>query len=334
MNILNVTKTSNSFFINIITKYFLLFATIFVILIFGLIQPKIFDIDNLMDILRTSSVIGMMAVGLSIVMSCKEIDFAVGAEASFVAVIVGKLLESPSFDSYLIALFIGMIAIALIGFVNSILVIRVGIPSFIATLGISALIKGLLKFLTDSGTLFSYNWPNSFTFLGQGYLLNIIPIPIIVYGIIALAVIYFTDKTKTGRYIYAIGANPVACTNVGINVKSEKTIAFILCALVCGFSGVVQSSTLNSASYYMGDQNLLNSISTMMLGATFLKPGMFNVPGTVVASILMAVIANVVIMLGATFYMKDIVQGGILLLSIGIIAKIRKEGLPSISFIN
>ena len=116
----------------------------------------------------------------------------------------------------------------------------------------------------------------------------------------------------------------MAAAHVGINVKRTKMLGFIMCATLCGFAGVLQSSTINSTSATLGAETLMGAMSSMMLGATFLKPGVFNTLGAVVGALLLAIIQNGLIMIGATFYARDIVQGAILILAVGIIALIRK----------
>ena len=106
----------------------------------------------------------------------------------------------------------------------------------------------------------------------------------------------------------------------------------IICATLCTFAGILQASQLNVSSPYASNTTLLNAISATMLGATFYKPGSYNVPGSAIAAIMMTVMANGMTMAGANTYAKDAVLGIILLISVGIIAKMRKGGLPAVTF--
>ena len=119
-----------------------------------------------------------------------------------------------------------------------------------------------------------------------------------------------------------LGANKTAASHIGINVRRMKIFAFIFSAFFAAFAGIIQGSMLGSITPGMGTGNLLLAISTAMLGSTFIKPGIPNIPGTALGAVLLAVISNgltMIGMIGASFYMKDIIQG--------IIAIVREEPL-------
>ena len=305
-------------------KYFLLIATVFVILVFGSFEQSFFKISNLMDIISSASVLGILGTGLTCVMITGELDFAFFTEMSAGAVLMALIMAIPGFNNYYLGLFIVFVLLILFGLLNSFVHIWVGIPSFIATLATSALVNGILKSLSNGQNLYSTRWPKCFTFIGQGYVFDIIPVPVILLIFISIFSYAFIEKTKTGKYLYALGSNPVASKFVGINVKKQKMIAFLLCSVLCGFAGILQGSMVNSASVYMGEAMLTNGISCIMLGGTFLRPGTINVPGTIVAAILLSVIANGLTMVGASAFMKDLIQGAILLLAVGTIVIIKK----------
>jgi ribose/xylose/arabinose/galactoside ABC-type transport system permease subunit len=316
---------------DIVFKYFLLIAVIVVVTIFSIAQPCFRSTDNLLDIIRAASIIGFMGIGLTYVMIAGEFDFSIGSMSTFAAVIVGRLLASSDFNSFILAAIIAIIIACFFGFINSINVIKIGIPAFIATLGLSTLLEGVTKFTTGGGVFFAMNWPESFVVIGQGLLFKIIPIPAVLFVIAFLIAFIHSEKTRSGRYLSAVGANKTAALNIGINVNKMKTIAFILSAFYAGCGGIIQGSMLGSITPGMGMGNLLPAISTAMLGSTFIKPGIPNIPGTALGAILLAVIANGLTMIGASFFMKDIIQGLILLIAVGIIAIVREQPLSGVS---
>jgi len=312
-------------------KYFLLMAIFFVSVFFGLKEPSFRQIDNILDIIRSGSIIGLMSIGISYTMIAGEFDFSIGAMATFSAIIAGKLLAYPNFNNFLLIIFITLMFSCIIGLINAFNVLVIGIPAFIATLGLSILLNGITKYITGGGVFYALNWPKTFVLLGQGMMFKVIPIPVIIFFLGFFFAWAHTERTKTGRYIFAVGANSVTASHVGINVKKIKTIAFVFSSFFAGFAGIILGSTLGSITPGMGDGNLLPAISATMLGATFLRPGTPNIAGSVIGALLLAVITNGLTMIGASFYMKDIIQGFILLISVGIIATIKEGKLSGVS---
>jgi len=316
---------------NFFAKYFLLIAIFFISIFFGLKEPAFYRIDNLLDIIRSGTIIGLMSIGITYSLIAGEFDFSIGAMATFSACIAGKLLAYPNFNSFLLVIFIALVLSCVIGLINAFNTVVIGVPAFIATLGLSILLGGVTKYITGGGVLYSLSWPKTFFLLGQGRIFKVIPISVIVFFLGFLFAWAYTERTKTGRYMYAVGANPDTASHVGINVKKIKTIAFVFSSFFAGFGGIILGSTLGSITPGMGEGNLLSAISAAMLGATFLRPGTLNMTGTVIGALLLAVITNGLTMIGASFYMKDIIQGFILLISIGVIATIKEGKLSGVS---
>lgn len=315
-----------------IGNYSLLFATVLVAILIGIGNPQFFQVANIMEILKTASIVGLMSLGALFPYASGEIDFSLGAQLSLSAVVVGRLMDAEfAGGNYFVCVMIAIACSVIMGFCNSQLIVRLKMPSFVATYGLATAVSGVLIYFTDNTYYFSSNWSDSFTAIGRTYLAGVIPLAALVFIIMAGVVWMLVDKTRTGRYIFAVGANASACNNVGISVKKEKMIAFMLCGVLCGIAGIVNSSIAGNVTATMGDDNLMNATAAIYLGATFWKPGVFNVPGTVIAAILMAVISNGIVMLGASFYMRDVILGAILIISVGIIAVIRKEALPEVA---
>jgi len=315
---------------NFLGKYFLLIAILLIYFYFSLEEPAFRQINNILDIFRSASIIGLMGIGITYSLMSGEFDLSIGAAATLSAIIVGRLLAYPNFNNFLLAMFIALVIACIIGLFNAFNTLVIGVPSFIATLGSLTLLNGVTKYITGGGVFYSLNWPPTFLLLGQGMIGKIIPTPTIVFLLVFLFAWNHTERTKTGSYIFAVGANPVACLHIGISVKKSKTLAFVFSSFFAGFAGIIQGSTLGSITPGMGDGNLLPAISAAMLGATFLKPGIHNMPGSVMGAILLAIIANGLTMVGASFFMKDVIQGVILLVAVGIIAKIGEESLTEI----
>lgn len=312
-----------------ITKYFLLIADVILIIFFGIMRSGFLQPSNLLNILSTAALIGVMGMGASIVMMVGEMNFGVGAEATVTAAFLGFILGKEYVNVYIVAVLIALLAIGLMGVIDSVFGVIIGVPAFIATLAISKINDGIVNWLTEGRTMYYNNWPSAFKFLGQG---RIGPVPVLAIAFILIALIlwFIMDKTKLGTYIQAIGNNASCCKQVGINVRKIKIIAFVMCSLVCGFAGILACARTSNVQGTLGSGIMMDAMASAMLGATFLRPGRYNIQGTVVAAILTAIISNGITFCAYPDYIQDIVNGVILIIAVGYIAMKRKEGLPSV----
>lgn len=316
--------SAQSQFGEIMSKYLLGFITIAVALLFGVLNNSFFNGKNLLNILTSACVMGIAGVGITCIFAADELDFGAGTEVAAGACMMAWLLEQPWCNNYFIAIVLTLIVMVLIGLFNAFINIRIGIPAFIATMGSSYLIKGILKSMVGgSGIYASAAWPPYFTFLGQGYLFGVIPMPTIILLICGLFMLFYTEKTRSGKYIYAAGVNPKACRYLGININIQKIKGFVICAVLCGIGGIVMGSMLNGGIVTMGDSVFNQGLTALMLGAMFIKKGVFNVPGTLVGTLLIAIMNNGLTMIGAPAFAKDLVQGAILLASVCIVTAMK-----------
>lgn len=315
--------------IDTVAKYFLLIADVLLLLFFGIMRPGFWQLSNLMDIVATAALVGVMAMGASIVMMVGGMNFGVGAEATLTATMLGWMLGKGVIHSYVLGVFIALLLISFMGVIDSYFGVILGVPAFIATLALSKINDGIVTYLTDSKTMFYAGWPASFKYLGQARL-GPVPVMALVYILLAAVLWFIMDKTRLGTYIQAVGNNANCCKQVGINIRRIKIIAFIMCSVVCGFAGILSASKTNNVMFTLGSGIMMDAMASAMLGATFLRPGRYNIQGTVVAALLTAIISNGITFCGYPDYIKDMINGIILIIAVGYIAMTRKEGLPSV----
>lgn len=298
-------------------KYALLFVTILLCIVFGLLSQTFFTVGNIMNILSSTVILCIAALGLSLVMITGEIDFACGSELAAGACITAVLAKSGM--NYFVAVFLAIAFCALIGALNGFLHTRIGIPGFIATMGVSFVLDGFNKMITGSTRIFSSQWGSIFVFIGQKKIAGVIPVSVILLILIAVCVLIYTEGMTNGRKLYAVGANGDACRYVGIDARKEKMKAFIISAALCGVAGIVNASQLNAATPYLGTSTMVNLLTMLMLGATFYRTGVFNVPGTLVGALLVNVINNGMVLIGAQTWQQYAVQGAVMLAAVTII---------------
>ncbi len=322
---------SSKRFSTFLIKYWLGLFTIAIFIFFTIIQPRFASMTNIMAMLSSTCILALVGMGVTFVMSVGEIDFSCGMELTVAAVVIAKVLDKPAFSGwYLPVVLVAILLVAGYGVINVFLHIKVKIPSFIATMGTSLIALGIAKWMTNGGSISSRRWPDSYTFLGQSYLFNVIPVSVVVTAIIVAIMWIYSERTKSGKLFYAVGSSATTCKYVGVSVAKQKIKAFVICALLCGVAGIMQTSMLNSASPYMGSDALINALTVLMLGATFIKTGVYNIPGTIVASFLLRIISFGMTMIGAPSFAFDLVQGGLLLLSVSLVTLIHAHHSRSI----
>jgi ribose/xylose/arabinose/galactoside ABC-type transport system permease subunit len=314
-------------------RYFLLIALFVITAVFQIMQPMFLNPVNIMNLLALSSIVGILSCGNMILMAAGEMSFSIGAQCTVIGALFGRLLAGQSFNNTTVAFLVAILGAIAIGLVLAFFSVKIGVPTFVCTLAMGIVLDGFTQLLTKGTTLFSPHWPKTFNLMQQK-VAGIVPLPVIVFFILAVLTHLVYEKTRFGRHLYAVGSNPTAANNVGISVSSIKIWAFAVSGAFCGLAGIIAASYNNNISLTMGSELLMPAIAATMLSATFLQLGKYNIPGTVLAAVLMTVIQNGVISAGYPIYVKDIVQGALLTIAVAIIAIIKEDGLPSVKLEN
>ena len=314
-------------------RFFLLIALAVFTMIFQGMQSKFLSMNNVMNLLAISSITGVLALGNMLLMSAGEMSFSLGAQCTVIGGVFGSYLAAAEGRSLFVAFLLAVGASLLIGAAIAFCTVKLGVPTFVCTLAFGTLLDGFSQITNGGTTLFSKNWPGNFTIM-QRKIGGVVPVAVITFFALAIIVHIIFEKTRFGRHLYAIGSNPTAATSSGISVPKFRVTAFLISSVFCGFAGMIAASYNNSVSLTMGSELMLPAIAATMLSATFLTLGKYNVPGVVIGTILMVVIQNGVIAAGYSMYVKDIVQGILLTVSVAIIAIIKGDGLPSVKLDN
>ena len=301
--------------VNVFGRWWLLILTASMTLFFGLMQPNFLRANNLLGILSHACLAAIAGCGLTCVMATGEVDFSAGSAMTIAACTMSVLLDSRILNNYVGAMFVGILAATLMGAFNAFLHLTVGIPAFLATLSSSLVVKGIAYWITDGTTLYRVWDSDVYTYLGQHYLFGIFPMPFVVLVCVGAIILFLLEFTKLGKILFAIGSNQTACDYMGIQTKKYKLIAFIMSATMCGISGIIQASMSNGAGPNM----------VTVMGGTFLKKGIFNVPGTLLAAVLVTLVTNGMIMMEASTWLKYTVEGLMMISSVIIVTLLRRQ---------
>jgi ribose transport system permease protein len=302
-------------------RYGFLMSFLFVSVIISAVTPDFLSERNILNMLRQSSIVGIMAIGTTFVIIGGGFDISVGSVLALSAALCIGLQEN-SHMHWALAMCIALGMGAAVGFVNGFLAAKVYIVPIIVTLGMQYIVRGLV-YLYTQGMPLSYSDPQ-FSFIASGYLWGF-PIPVIIFIAMILFWQFVLSKTQLGRYSCAIGGNKEAARLSGVGVDFYHIMTFVIGGLMAAMSGVLLASRLSSATPLAGDGYDLQAIAATVIGGTSVSGGEGSVVGTFAGVLLMAVISNAFNLLGVQVYGQKLITGAIILIVVGIDSYSKKK---------
>jgi len=299
----------------------LAFASLLGLLIFfSVASPNFLQTDNLVSILQSTAVNGVLAVACTFVIITAGIDLSVGTMMTFCAVMAGVVLTywgMPIYVGIAAAIFFG----ALCGATSGLLIAKLKIPPFIATLGMMMLLKGLSLVISGTKPIYFNDTPD-FPAISQdsliGYFIPSVPIPnaVLILFVVAVLASIILNKTIVGRYTFALGSNEEAVRLSGVNVVFWKVVVYALSGAICGIAGLLIASRLNSAQPALGQGYELDAIAAVVIGGTSLSGGAGTIMGTIIGAFIMSVLINGLRILSVAQEWQTVVTGVIIILAV------------------
>lgn len=292
-----------------------LIALLVLIAVVSFLNPNFFMLDNLLNILRQTSVNAIIAVGMTLVILTAGIDLSVGSVLALCGAVAATMvgLELPVYVVIPAALALG----AALGGISGVIIAKGKVQAFIATLVTMTLLRGATLVYTDGrpvSTGFS-DAADSFAWLGTGYLFGI-PVPIWLMALVFIAAWYMLNYTRMGRYIYALGGNEAATRLSGINVDRVKIAVYALCGLLAALAGLIVTSRLSSAQPTAGTGYELDAIAAVVLGGTSLAGGKGRIMGTLIGALIIGFLNNALNLLDVSSYYQMIAKAVVILLAV------------------
>jgi ribose transport system permease protein len=306
---------------DVVGHYGTAIAGLVLIAFFLVFAPNFASATNIVNVLKDTSFLAILALGFALAFTVAELDLSIAETASLAAVVCGWLIQSqyPPIAAVAAAIGVGLALGAFNGF--GVTVLR--IPSLIMTLGTAAIAKGL-AFMITQGIAFVGRWPVGFTGLARGtsfgtpnLVLWMTAVTLFAYGLV--------KWTRTGAHMVATGEADEAARLAGIATGRMKRIGLLLTGLFAGITAMLLAASLSSAAPNMAGDYLLYAIAAVLLGMTMFEPGKPNVPGTVFAALVLKVLGNGLVMMGAPYYAQDIVLGVIIIGSVAFSASAMKK---------
>jgi ribose transport system permease protein len=287
-----------------------------IVVVFSIVNNDIFPTErNLQNVFGSNSVLMLAALGSMIPLMVGEFDLSIGNVIGLTTVTTALLPGEHGFSVWwtlAVAIGIGLV----IGLVNGILITKIGISSFIATLGVGTVTSGVSLYASGGRILFAGIPPGLKSF-GQGFWFQI-PILTVVAGAFAVLLWYITEHTPAGRRLYAVGMGRDAARLSGVRTDRYVIVAFVVSATMAAFAGFLEVGRVGSGGPLIGPEFLLPALAACFLGATTIRPGRFNVLGTVVAVVLVAIGINGLALNGAPDWLIPVFNGLVLLAAVGL----------------
>lgn len=277
---------------------------------------------NLTQVARQASYYGIMAVGMVFVISMGEIDLSVGSMLTLTNITTGLALQAGA--PVLVALLIGLVTGAVCGMVNGLLSVLLGIPTIIVTVGTLSVYRGLALILSQASPISRFSKEGLFFTVGGGDLFGLPTSVVVMLSAGLVGWIAFT-RTVHGRRIAAIGTSPTVARLAGISLAHYKVGVMTLNGAIAAVAGLIALAFLQSADPTNGQGFELWVIASVIIGGTALSGGQGSVPGAILGALIIAVIRNGLVLLGASAYTGTAVTGAVIILAVAVDAFVKRR---------
>ncbi|MGW0577355.1 ABC transporter permease [Streptomyces sp. NPDC002920] len=310
---------------NAVIKYGFILVTVALFLYFALSEGSFRESATLLDTLRYVSVAAILGLGVTLTMAVGGMDMSVGAVAGLgVSVAAQTMVVFNQVGT--VAILAVLAAGALAGLLNGLLIVVLKIPDMLATLGTMFVIQGSKLILVDGqsitpgmtmsdGSTAPGRFTAGFLKIDRGTVLGI-PISVLIFGALTVAAWVFLARTRWGRILYAIGANPEASRLAGIRVGAYRALAYVISGVLASVGGLILASRIGQGDVSAGTSQLLEAVAVALVGTSVLGRGRPNVWGTALGAVLIGIITTGLTIKGLPYYTQDVVEGAVLILAL------------------
>lgn len=293
-----------------ISKYGVIFGLVVIMIFFTIMKPKFFTMDNMMNMLRQTSVNGLLAIGMTFVVLTGGIDLSVGSILGAAGMFSALVARSETGMPWFLAVGVGLLVGLLLGTINGFIIAYLKVPSFITTLGMLSIARGVTFMASDAKPVPGLS--EGFLVVGGGSL-GIIPVPVLILtGVLVISFIVLY-QTRYGRYVFATGGNSVSARVSGINVKMITCSVYMVSGVLAGLAGIILTSRVTSGIAGNGAGNEVDAIAAAVIGGNSLAGGRGRLWGTIVGFLIMGVMNNGLDMMAVSSYWQLVIKGSIII---------------------
>ena len=291
---------------------FLVVLSLFAIFIGG----SFFSLNNILNIIRQTAVVSMIAVTMTFVIAIGEIALSVGSTIGLSGLMAALVLQST--DNIPLAILAALAVGLVVGLINGLLIVALNLPSFLVTLGMQMVLVGTSMWITNTTAIPIGN--TTFTFIFGGGSIGKLPL-LLLWVLITGAVGYIVlNRTPYGKKVLAVGGNATSARYSGINVKKIVVYVFVYSSLMAALGGMLYAGRMSSGRYTFGDGLELDAIASVILGGTSMAGGNGSIVGAIIGSLLIGTINNGLMFFGLSTAQQTVAKGAIIILSVALSA--------------
>lgn len=306
--------------LDFISKWGTVISIVLLFLFFSISNPYFLTGSNMITILRSISVVTIIAIGVTMSLTVNGLDLSTGSVATLASTLVVSLYVWYSLGNIL-SILIAIIISLIVALINSYLITRLNIPDMLATLAMMMVVEGVAMTYSGGGSISEGmprldgtqtigKLPESFKLIGQA------PTVIVIMLLIVLLVHIFLNHTKYGRYMYIIGGNEEAARLSGIDVKKYKVLAYLLSTFFAAIGGIVIASRVGSSQINAGAGYLMPAVAAAFIGFSVGGSRKANALGTFIGAVLVGVLENGMVMMSVPYYSLNILKGLVLVIAL------------------
>ncbi len=272
--------------------------------------------NNIINILRQVSVVGIVAAGQFFAIVTGLIDLSVGSTVALAGITYAAIFKIGGTEFMPVAILGALLVGLAVGVINGSLIAYLRLTPFIATLGMMLVVRGAIYVATGAQPIFGFEkW---FNYPGRGWIIGI-PVPVIIMFLLYIVLIIFAERKRSGRFLYAIGGNTDAAYLSGINVKRYKVLALVICGVLCAIAGIILAGRLDSGQPNAGEGDLLfDSIIAVVIGGVSFTGGKGKLLGVLFGALFMTILSNGMTLLGTDAYIQQVAKGVIFIFAIAL----------------
>lgn len=294
-------------------QYSVIFAFIVLVVLAAVLNEHFLDVGNITNVLRQISIVGILSLGMTFVIILGGIDLSVGSVLALSGTVIMASQVTYGAPIWLSIVF-GLIAGAMLGLINGLVITYGKITAFIATLAMMTIARSLALYYADAGAISGFD--SKYSKIGNEYLFGI-PIPVIIFAVIFVLAFIVLEKTVFGRHIYAVGGNTQAARLSAISVFKITIMCYVICGFTAAIGAVIETSRLNSISTSSSGQMYeLDAIAAVIIGGTSLSGGRGRIVGTLFGVLILGVLSNIMNLLNISPYLQGVVKGLIIIAAV------------------
>jgi ribose/xylose/arabinose/galactoside ABC-type transport system permease subunit len=301
---------------DILARYGTLIALVLLVIIASILSPRFLSTVNLMNVLRQTSIIGVLGIGMTFVILTAGIDLSVGATLALSAVLLAGTLESTG--NIWLSMAIGIAAGMAVGLANGIGVTFGRVQPFVMTLGMLGIARSLAFLYTHGEPIPVVDM--RFLKLGIGYLWKV-PIPSVIFLVLLVIAALVLHYTPFGRYVYAIGSNEEAARLSGVDVRKYKIVVYVISGATAAIGAILYCAQFAAAPAIAGEGYELDAIAAVVVGGTSLFGGQGGVIGTFLGALIIGILSNILNLTGVSPFAQPLAKGALIILAVWIVGR-------------